>query len=168
MRVAAEAAVDSIEHATLLDEATIRLLKEHDVAIVPTLSAVHWLLEHAAVLDPVVVERTRAIAYRHREGVRMAHRAGVRIAAGTDSGTPFNQHERFATEIKLLTECGLSTEEALSAATGESARVVGLDMAGHIGGGCWADILFVDGDPVADVGILLSPKGVYVRGAPVV
>jgi imidazolonepropionase-like amidohydrolase len=168
MRVAAEAAVDSIEHATLLDDATVRLLKERDIAIVPTLSAVHSLLEQAAVLDPVVVERTRAVADRHREGVRMAHRAGVRIAAGTDSGTPFNRHERFAKEIQLLTECGLSSEQALSAATSGSARVVGLDKAGHIGGGCWADIVFLGGDPIRDVGILLSPKGVYVRGAPVV
>ena len=168
MRVAAEAAVDSIEHATLLDADTVRLLKERDVAIVPTLSAIHNLLAHADVLDPVVVDRTRAVADRHREGVRMAHRAGVRIAGGTDSGTPFNQHERFAAEIKLLTECGLSAQEALAAATSGSAWVVGLEKAGHIGGGCWADLVFVDGDPLRDVDVLLSPKGVYVRGTPVV
>jgi imidazolonepropionase-like amidohydrolase len=167
MRVAAQAGIDSIEHATLLDESTVRLLKERDVAIVPTLSAVHSLLEHADVLDPLVVERTRAVADRHREGVRMARRAGVRIAAGTDSGTPFNRHERFAIEIELLTECGLSAEEAIAAATSRSAQVAGLENAGHVGGGCWADLLFVDGDPLKDVRLLLSPKGVYVRGAPV-
>ncbi|TMG71048.1 MAG: amidohydrolase family protein [Chloroflexi bacterium] len=168
MRVAAEAGIDSVEHATLLDERTVRLLKERDVAIIPTFAAIHSLLEHANVLDPVVIERTRAVADRHREGVRMAHRAGVRIAAGTDSGTPFNLHERFAVELELLTECGLSAEQALAAATSGSARVVGLEKAGHIGGGCWADLVFVDGDPIADVAVLLSPKTVYVRGAPVV
>src|SRR5438270_822627 len=168
MRVAAEASIDSVEHATLLDERTVRLLKERDVAIIPTFAAIHSLLEHANVLDPVVIERTRAVADRHREGVRMAHRAGVRIAAGTDSGTPFNLHERFAVELELLTECGLSAEQALAAATSGSARVVGLEKAGHIGGGCWADLVFVDGDPIADVAVLLSPKTVYVRGAPVV
>src|SRR5206468_4103338 len=47
MRVAAEAGIDSIEHATLLDERTVRTVKERDVAIVPTLLVVHSLLEHA-------------------------------------------------------------------------------------------------------------------------
>ena len=165
MRVAAEAGVDSIEHATLLDERTVRLLKERDVAIVPTLAAVHFMLDHADTLDPVVVERTRAVADRHREGVRMAHRAGIRIAAGTDAGTPFNRHGRFAVEVKLLAECGLSAAEALAAATSRAALVIGLDKAGRIGTGCWADLVFVDADPLRDLGALASPKGVYVRGA---
>src|SRR5207248_6564362 len=55
MRVAAEAGIDSVEHATLLDERTVRLLKERDVAIIPTFAAIHSLLEHANVLDPVVI-----------------------------------------------------------------------------------------------------------------
>ena len=46
-----------------------------------------------------------------------------------------------------------------------AAGVVGLEQAGRIGAGCWADLLFVDGDPVKDLGVLMSPKGVYVRGA---
>jgi imidazolonepropionase-like amidohydrolase len=167
MRVAAEAGIDSIEHATLLDERTVRLIKERDVAIVPTLLVVHSLLEHADVLDPVVVERTRAVAERHREGVRMAHKAGVRIATGTDAGAPFTRHDRSALEPRLLAECGLSREEALVAATSAAAKVVGLEKAGHIGVGCWADVVFVDGDPLADLGVLTSPRGVYVRGAPV-
>jgi imidazolonepropionase-like amidohydrolase len=164
MRVAAAAGVDSIEHATLLDEKTVRVIKERDVAIVPTLLVVHSLLEHAAALDPVVVQRTRAVSERHREGVRMAHKAGVRIATGTDAGAPFTRHERFAMEPALLAECGLSTEEALVAATSGAARVVGLERAGHIGAGCWADLLFVDGDPLKDLGVLISPRGVLVRG----
>jgi len=164
MRVAAEAGIDSIEHATLLDERTVRLIKERDVAIVPTLLVVHSLLEHADALDPVVVERTRAVSERHREGVRMAYKAGIRIATGTDAGASFTRHDRFAMEPQLLTECGLSTEEALVAATSRAAEVVGLAKAGHIGAGCWADLVFVDGDPLKDLGVLRSPKGVYVRG----
>jgi imidazolonepropionase-like amidohydrolase len=165
MRVAAEAGIDSIEHATLLDQETIHLLKDRDVAIVPTLLVVHSLLEHADALDPVIAERTRAVAERHREGVRMAYRAGVRIATGTDAGAPFTRHDRLAVEPRLLTECGLSPHEALVAATSGAARVVGLPNAGHIGAGCWADLLFVDGDPISNLDALMSPKGVYVRGA---
>jgi imidazolonepropionase-like amidohydrolase len=164
MRVAAEAGVDSIEHATLLDERTVRVIKERGVAIVPTLLVVHSLLEHADALDPVVLDRTRAVSERHREGVRMAHKAGVRIGTGTDAGAPFTRHDRFAMEPQLLTECGLSSEEALVAATSGAADIVGLEKAGHIGAGCWADLLFIDGDPLKDLGVLRTPKGVFVRG----
>jgi imidazolonepropionase-like amidohydrolase len=164
MRIAAEAGIDSIEHATLLDEKTIRLIKERDVALVPTLLVVHSLLENASALDPVIVERTRAVAERHREGVRAAYKAGVRIATGTDAGASFTRHDRFGIELQLLAECGLSTAEALAAGTSGAAAVVGLEKAGHIGAGCWADLVFVDGDPLKDLGVLLSPKGVYVRG----
>ena len=94
----------------------------------------------------------------------MAHKAGVRIATGTDSGAPFTRHDGFAMEPQLLTECGLSPEEALVAATSRAAEVVGLEKAGHIGAGCWADLLFVDGDPLNDLGVLRAPRGVYVRG----
>jgi imidazolonepropionase-like amidohydrolase len=165
MRVAAEAGIDSIEHATLLDDKTVRLIKERDVAIVPTLLVVQSLLDHAAELDPVIVERTRAVAERHREGVRMAHRAGVRIATGTDAGASFTRHDRFAVELQLLAECGLSATEALAAATRRAADVAGLTKAGHLGQGCWADLVFVDGDPLKDLGTLMSPKAVYVRGS---
>jgi imidazolonepropionase-like amidohydrolase len=165
MRVAAEAGIDSIEHATLLDDKTVRLIKERDVAIVPTLLVVQSLLDHAAELDPVIVERTRAVAERHREGVRMAHRAGVRIATGTDAGASFTRHDRFAVELQLLAECGLSATEALAAATSRAADVAGLTKAGHLGQGCWADLVFVDGDPLKDLGTLMSPKAVYVRGS---
>src|SRR2546427_8374300 len=82
MRIAAEAGVDSIEHAPPMDQRTVRDLKERDIPIVPTLCAVHFILENAATLPPVVVERTRAVSERHREGVRLARKAGVRIAAG--------------------------------------------------------------------------------------
>ena len=167
MRIAAEAGIDSIEHATLLDEATIRTIKEHDVAIVPTLLVVQSLLDHATELDALVVERTRAVSERHREGVRAAHRAGVRIATGTDAGASFTRHAAYAVEVRLLTECGLSPTEALAAATAQAARVVGLDKAGRLGRGCWADIVFVEGDPLADPRTLGSPRGVYVRGAAV-
>ena len=49
--------------------------------------------------------------------------------------------------------------------TSGAAAVVGLEKAGHIGAGCWADLVFVDGDPLKDLAVLMTPKGVYVRGA---
>jgi imidazolonepropionase-like amidohydrolase len=168
MRIAIQAGVDSIDHATLLDQRTVRELKERDIAIVPTLCAVYFILENAATLPSVVVERTRAVSAKHREGVRMAHKAGVRIATGTDAGSSFNRHDRFAVELRLLAECGLAAEEVLAAATSRAAGVVGREYAGRVSPGCEADFVFVNGDPLADVALLARPAGVYIRGAAVV
>jgi imidazolonepropionase-like amidohydrolase len=166
MRLAAAAGVDSIEHATLLDQRTIRAIKEKDVALVATFSALRRILDNADALPPRVMERARLVATKHQEGIRAAHKAGVRIAAGTDAGTPFNTHERFALELVYLTEASLSRDEALVAATSLAADVVGRPKAGRIAAGMWADLLFVDGDPLHDLEVLERPKAVWVRGAP--
>lgn len=167
MRVAAEAGIDSIEHSTLLDLKTIRLIKDRDMALVPTFSALHAIIENAAKLPEAVMERARSVAAKHHEGVRAAHQAGVRIATGTDAGTPFNRHERFALELRYLNETGLTREEALVAATSRAADVVGMPKAGRIAVGAWADLVFVRADPTKDLDVLLEPKAVWLRGEPV-
>ncbi|TMC03242.1 MAG: amidohydrolase family protein [Chloroflexi bacterium] len=165
MRIAAECGIDSIEHATLLDQQTIRLIKEKDVALVPTFSALRRIIDNGSALPERVMERARLVATKHQEGIRSAHKAGVRIAAGTDAGTPFNTHERFALELVYLAEAGLSKTEALIAATSLAADVVGSAKAGRIAAGAWADLLFVDGDPLKDLAVLQRPKAVWVGGA---
>jgi imidazolonepropionase-like amidohydrolase len=167
MRIATEAGIDSIEHATLLDEKTIRLIKERNVALVPTFSALRRIIDNGSALPARVMERARVVAAKHQEGIRSAHKAGVRVAAGTDAGTPFNTHDRFALELVYLTEAGLSATEALVAATTLAAEVVGRPKAGRIGAGAWADLLFVDGDPLRDLEVLQHPKAVWLRGVPV-
>ena len=167
MRIASEAGIDSIEHATLLDQQTIRVIKEKNVALVPTFSALRRIIENGGALPARVMERARLVAAKHQAGVRAAHKAGVRIATGTDAGTPFNTHERFALELVYLTEAGLSRTEALIAATSVAADVVGHPKAGRVTPGSWADLVFVDGDPLRDLEVLQKPKAVWVRGAPV-
>jgi imidazolonepropionase-like amidohydrolase len=167
MRIAAQAGIDSIEHATLLDQPTIRLIKEKNVALVPTFSALRRIIENGGALPARVMERARLVATKHQEGMRAAHKAGVRIAAGTDAGTPFNTHERFALELVYLTEAGLSRTEALAAATSVAADVVGRPKAGRIAEGSWADLVFVDGDPLRDLEVMQRPKEVWVRGVKV-
>jgi imidazolonepropionase-like amidohydrolase len=165
MRIAAEAGIDSIEHCTLLDQKTIRVIKENNVALVPTFSALHAIIDNAAKLPEKVMARAREVAAKHHEGIRAAHKAGIRIATGTDAGTPFNRHERFALELRYLNETGLTRDEALVAATSRAAEVIGSPQAGRIAAGMWADLVFVSGDPTRDLDVLLSPKAVWVRGA---
>ena len=133
------------------------MIKEKNVALVPTFSALRRIIENGDALPARVMERARLVATKHQEGVRAAHKAGVRIATGTDAGTPFNTHERFTLELVYLTEAGLSPTQALVAATSVAADVVGRPKAGRIAADSWADMVFVDGDPLRD--------GVPVHGA---
>src|SRR5438132_11195469 len=84
IRIATEAGVDSIEHCTLLDQKTIRAIKDRDVALVPTFSALRAILGKEDQIPAQARERAKVVAAKHVEGVRAAHKAGVRIAAGTD------------------------------------------------------------------------------------
>lgn len=164
MRIACEAGIDSIEHCTLLDKRTIALVKERGVALIPTFSALRAILDHADELPARVRDRARSVAAQHQEGMRAAYAAGIRIAAGTDAGTPFNRHEAFALELRYLTEIGMKRDEVLVAATSRAAEVIGLPKAGRVAAGMWADLLFVDGDPTRDLAVTLAPKAVWVRG----
>ncbi|HYK99087.1 MAG TPA: amidohydrolase family protein [Candidatus Acidoferrales bacterium] len=165
MRIAAQCGIDSIEHCTMLDAQTIRVIKDHDVALVPTFSALHGILDHEAELPAITIERAKSVAEKHHEGVRAAHKAHVRIAAGTDAGSPFNPHDAYARELRYLNETGLTREEALAAATSRAADVIGRPKAGRIAAGMWADLVFVDGDPTKDLAVMMKPKAVWVRGA---
>lgn len=150
IRVALEAGVDTVEHATLLDRATIRLCREKGAALVPTFSALDAIVANAERLTPEVAPRGRALVERHRTGMRDALRAGVTIAAGTDAGTPFNYVEDFAHEIEALAAIGMSAEQALRAATSVAATVIGRDDVGRIAAGARADLVAITGDPLRD------------------
>src|SRR5262249_42703191 len=92
---------------------------------------------------------------RRREAVQKAYHAGVRIFMGTDSCNTmaFGRH---AWELQLMCESiGMTAMESLVAATSAAACAIGVgDLTGSIEAGKAADLLVVDGDPLADIGIL--------------
>ncbi|MFG2056091.1 amidohydrolase family protein [Micromonospora sp. NPDC048930] len=96
---------------------------------------------------------------------RALHRAGVPLLAGTDA-TPFAPAHGAAMhrELVLLTEAGLSTEEALTAATSVPARHFGLTDRGRIAPGLRADLVLVDGDPTRDITAIGAIVDVWRRG----
>ncbi|MFI6705828.1 amidohydrolase family protein [Nonomuraea sp. NPDC050478] len=97
--------------------------------------------------------------------LRDLHRAGVALLAGTDA-TPFAPAHGAGLhrELELLTEAGLSAEEALAAATGLPARHFGLDDRGRIAPGLRADLVLVEGDPTRDITATGAIVDVWRRG----
>lgn len=170
IRTAVRAGVASIEHGSFLDDEGARLMAERGTFLVPTLSAGEAAERAAAsgVLTGLRAEKARAAAQAMRTGIRRARQHRVPIAFGTDAGV--GQHGRNAHEFRLLVEWGGFTPmEAIVAATSSAAKLLGWDRRlGTLRPGLLADVIAVQGDPLADVGALERPvlvmkNGVVVR-----
>jgi imidazolonepropionase-like amidohydrolase len=152
LRLAIEAGVDSIEHGCYLDEdpELIPMMAERGIVLTPTLLVYEYHRESKA---PHVRERARALQEHHRESIRRALAAGVRVVAGTDAGG--HGHPPNAGELPLLVAAGLTPMQAIQAATGWAADCVGLEReVGTLEKGKRADLIAVAGDPLADIGVL--------------
>ena len=165
IKAAVRAGVDTVEHGTFLDDEAISLLCDRDVTLVPTLSAAHHIARNAEHATADSRAKSVATHERHVESFRRAHEAGVRIAAGTDAGTPFNDHGANSTEIEFMTEHGMSEKEAIAAMTAVSAETIGFSDTGRLDPGTRADLLVVEGDPLEDVTTIADPVCVIQGGA---
>jgi imidazolonepropionase-like amidohydrolase len=152
LRLALEAGVDSIEHGCYLDEdpELIPMMAERGIVLTPTLLVYVF---HSESKAPHVRERSRALREHHRESIRRALAAGIRVVAGTDAGG--HGHPPNAGELPLLVAAGLTPMQAIQAATSWAAECVGLDREiGTLEKGKRADLVAVAGDPLADVSVL--------------
>jgi imidazolonepropionase-like amidohydrolase len=160
---ALRAGIDSIEHGVYLDDQTVALMKEKEIPLIPTCSAFLNILSKGteAGIPAFAVEKTLKIKPFHLESIRMARDAGVRIAMGTDAGTPFNRHGKNLGELIFLVDCGFSPMEAIKAGTGIAAQVLGLDrQLGTVEEGKLADLVLVAGNPLEDIRILLKRESI--------
>jgi imidazolonepropionase-like amidohydrolase len=164
---AVRAGIDSIEHAYYLDDEALELIIDRGAYVVPTLLAGHQIVTNgqAGRVPPWITEKSMASAERHRESFAAAVKSGLKIAAGTDAGTPFNPHGDLAAELKLMVDYGLRPAEAVVAATRNAAENLGLlDDTGTIEVGKRADLILVDGDPTADITCLSRVSHVVSNG----
>jgi imidazolonepropionase-like amidohydrolase len=158
------AGVHCIEHATRLDDEAIEMLVARDVPIVPTL-AIGWSLATFGVergFGAHIAATAAAQQSTSFASVIRAHRAGVRVAAGTDAD---NSRCLPREECRLLVAAGLTPFEALRAATTTAAEV--LRLSGEVGGlrpGHRADLLLLDANPLDDIAHLAAVRGVLQAG----
>ncbi|MBE7519408.1 MAG: amidohydrolase family protein [Thermoflexaceae bacterium] len=160
---AIRAGVDSIEHGVWLDDEAIGLMCERRTYLVPTLTAPHHIYHGglAAGIPPFMVEKARQVLEDHIASYRAALKAGVRVAMGTDQGTPLNRPGDNAQEIVRMAEHGLSPAAALLAATAWAADLLRLQgECGRIQEGLAADLLVLRADPIEDVASLNRPENI--------
>ena len=158
-----EAGIDCIEHATGLDEATLPLLVERGVAVVPTLINIDTFPRIAATAEerfPVYAAHMRALHERRYATVAAAFEAGLPVYAGTDAGGAL-AHGRIADEVGELHRAGLPAAQALSAACWGARGWLRHPVLEE---GAQADLLVLDADPRQDLRVLQAPRAVVLRG----
>jgi imidazolonepropionase-like amidohydrolase len=157
MKNAVRAGAHSIEHATLMDEEAAGLMKAHGTVMVPTLSALATTAGCglSCGVPESAVAKAKAMVARHKTSFRMAHRAGIAIAMGTDAGTPFNHHGENAQELERMVALGMTPMEALVASTSAAASLIGIaDRVGAVEPGKLADLVLVRGNPLSRIALL--------------
>ncbi len=155
IKSAAKAGVDSIEHASMLDEECIQIIKDKGIFIVPTLKASYEIMAHKAGLPGYIVEKASNLVENCKQSFGMAYEAGINIAMGTDSGTPFNYHGENAKELELMVQYGMSCMDAIKCSTSRAAENLAIDnIVGSIEAGKCADLLLLSENPLNDIRVL--------------
>jgi imidazolonepropionase-like amidohydrolase len=162
---ALEAGVHTIEHGTYLDEEACEAIRETGAILVPTRTVMQET-QDSATLPPFAQRKLAAIVDWHAKAVALAHERGVTIAMGTDisiSGAELaNSWGRNGRELPLLVQAGLTPLEAIQAATVNGPLTLGpqAPRSGQLAAGYDADLIILDGDPLADITILADPAHV--------
>jgi len=165
INTAIRAGVDSVEHASFISDAGISAAKKSGAYVSMDIYVSDYILsegEEAGILEESLAKE-RTVGKKQRERFRAAAKAGVNIAYGTDAGVyPHGQNGR---QFKYMTDWGLTSMQAIQAATINNARLFGMEKdIGSVTAGKSADIIAVSGTPLENIRELEDVDFVMARG----
>jgi imidazolonepropionase-like amidohydrolase len=156
-RDAVRAGADSVEHAIDLDDSVLADMAARGTFYVPTIDHNRYYVEfrNEYGYDDKVASRLNAYIEKNLETARRAHKAGVKIAMGSDAVfTMFGQNTR---ELAWFVKAGMTPAQALQTTTTNAAALLGMsDRLGAIAPGYFADMVAVDGDPLRDINVAIE------------
>jgi imidazolonepropionase-like amidohydrolase len=160
---ATEAGVDSIEHGSYIDDASIAAMKKNGTYLVPTLYLEDWMIEKGN-LPPIYQQKMKDTIVVAKKNVKHAIESGVKIALGTDAAV--YPHGLNAHELDVyVNQMGMTPLAAVQSATINAADLMGWSAkTGSIEPGHWADIIAVDRNPLDDVRVLQHVSFVMKSG----
>jgi imidazolonepropionase-like amidohydrolase len=165
--------VATIEHGTYLDEEACDAMKETGAVLVPTRSIIEDILANLESVPDYAAAKLVAMAQVHADAMTLAIERGVTIAMGTDIGlTGMDLPNAWGTngsEVAHLVTLGMTPLQAIEAATATAPLTLGpqAPRSGRLEAGYDADVITLDADPLADIGVLASPghvTGVWTAG----
>jgi len=158
--------VSSIEHGSYMNEEDFALAKQYGTYLVPTIIAGRSVADSSKIpgfFPPVIVTKAIAVGSQIQATFGKAYKAGVKIAFGTDAGV--YAHGKNALEFTYMVEAGMPPMEAIKAATVNAADLLGISSErGSLQVGKIADIIAVDGDPLADISLMTKVSFVMKMG----
>lgn len=167
-RIAAEAGVDSLEHATYADDETLRMVADRGLFLVPGLRYLYSILENGpafGITEEVVAPTgLRDEIKQAADTYRRARDRGIRMCPGGDFGFAWNPHGEYARDIQVFVDViGYTPVEAIRCATLWGAELMRMaDRIGSVEAGKLADLVIVDGDPVRDIAVLQNRRRLSV------
>lgn len=167
IKAAIRAGIDTIEHASLVDDEGIRLAAARKQPVWFSMDIFNTDYTQAEGKRNGVLEdnlrKDREVAQIQRDNFRKAHAAGVKMVFGTDAGVM--PHGTAAGQFRVMVEYGMTPLEAIRAATLNAAQALGREKdVGAIAAGRYGDIVAVEGDPLKDVRVLTAVKAVIKGG----
>ncbi len=159
-----EAGIDCIEHGTGLDQSLVGVMAERGIALVPTVMQLDKFPEYAeagAAKFPAYASHMSDLHARRRATILTAYEAGVALYAGSDGGG-VAKHGNLAGEILAMVELGLPVDYVLGGASWRAREWLGWNFG--LDEGAPADFCVYDRNPLEDVGVLLTPSRVVLRG----
>ncbi|MER2007578.1 MAG: amidohydrolase family protein [Psychrobacillus sp.] len=158
-----EAGVDTIEHAIYADESALKKMKENDTYLVPTMIVMKRLAtdEH---IPAWALEKAKHVVEPHENMLKQAVQLGVKIATGTDCGSPVTPPSYYFDELLIMENAGMSRMEVLQASTQVAAECLGLSDRGLLKEGMYADLLILEDNPLDDLSILKGNKRIMKDG----
>ncbi len=164
IKTAIIAGVDSIEHASFIDNETIELAKEKGTFLSMDIYVSDYILGEGAakgILEESL-EKERSVGRFQRQNFQKAVKASAKITFGTDAG--IYPHGKNARQFKYMVEWGMTSLQAIQAATINTAELFGLSNTGMIKKNYEADIIGVKGNPLKDITILENVSFVMKDG----
>ena len=162
---AIEAGIDSIEHASLVDDEGIAMAKARGTYFVMDIYCDDYILQQGPKLGmPEELQiKERGVGQKQRDNFRKAHAAGVKMAFGTDAGV--YPHGDNARQFHYMVMYGMTPVEAIRAATTSAADLIGRsEDVGSLTVGHYADLIGLSSDPLARIEVLEHPDTVVKGG----
>lgn len=165
IKMAVKAGVASIEHGSLIDDEGIRMMKQRGTYLSADIYVSDYILSEYSKrgVEEIVLQKERVVGQKQRENFKKAVEAGVKIAFGTDAGV--YPHGMNGKQFAYMVQWGMTPMAAIQAATVNNADLFGMsDQIGSITAGKFADIIAVEGDPIANIKLLEDVKFVMKGG----